>query len=84
MKELKPQPAADWDQELTYCGWMGTPSIFLVCENDRLLPSELQCQLAAIAGSEIVRCEAGHMVMLSAPEEVVSVVRGILEGVPLL
>jgi pimeloyl-ACP methyl ester carboxylesterase len=80
MEKLKPQPAADWDRVLNYCGWMEVPSVYLVCEADRLLPAELQLQLAGIAGSEILRCKSGHMVQLSMPEKVVEVVNGILDG----
>ena len=80
MAKLQPQPAHDWDRELTYCGWMELSSVYLVCEADRLLPVDLQVQLAEIAGSEFLRCEAGHMVHLSDPGKVVEVVKGVLEG----
>jgi pimeloyl-ACP methyl ester carboxylesterase len=79
MEKLQPQPAADWDRELVYCGWEEVPSSFLVCEADRLLPAELQMQLAGIAGSEIIKCEEGHMVQLSRPEKVVEVVERVLK-----
>jgi hypothetical protein len=60
MSILQPQPASDWDRELEYCGWMDVPSIYLICEGDRLLLVELQLQLAGVAGSEVMRCGAGH------------------------
>lgn len=59
---------------------MEVPSVFLVCEADRLLPAELQVQLAGLAGSEVIKCSAGHMIQLSAPEKVVEIVKGVLEG----
>ena len=80
MAQLQPQPAEDWDREVTYCGWMDVPSVFLVCEADRLLPVELQMQLAGLAGSEVIRCSAGHMIQLSDPEKVVEVVREVSKG----
>jgi len=54
--------------------------VYLVCEGDRLLPVDLQLHFAGIAGSEILRCEAGHMVQVSMPEGVVEVVKGVLKG----
>ena len=80
MKKLRPQPAADWDREIAYCGFVDVPSVYLVCEGDRLLPVELQLQFAGVAGSEVLRCEAGHMVQVSMPEKVVEVLNGVLEG----
>ena len=80
MKKLQPQPAADWDREIAYCGFLDVPSVYLVCEGDRLLPVELQLKFAATAGSEVVRCQAGHMVQVSMPEKLVEVVKGVLEG----
>lgn len=74
-----PQPSTDWDRELIYCGWMEVPSVYLVCEADRLIPAEWQLQAAGRAGSEILRCTAGHMAPLSMPEKVLEVVKGVLE-----
>jgi len=80
METLGPQPAADWDREIAYCGFKDVPSVYLVCEGDRLLPVDLQLQFAGLAGSEVLRCEAGHMVQISMPEKVVEVVKCVLEG----
>jgi hypothetical protein len=80
VKKLRPQPAADWDAEIAYCGFKDVPSVYLVCEGDRLLPIDLQLNFASTAGSEIIRCEAGHMIHVSMPEKVVEVVKGVLEG----
>lgn len=80
MGQMRCQPAADWDRELTYCGWMDVPSAYLVCEGDKLFPVEIQLHLAGMAGSEVLRCEDGHMVQLSNPEKVVEVIKGVLAG----
>lgn len=74
MKELKCQPGEGWDQTTLYCGWRDVPSVYLVCKGDRCLPASVQVQHAKVAGSEVEKCEAGHMVMLSMPEKVVEVI----------
>lgn len=72
---LECQPSSGWNDKCTYAGWKDVPSVYLVCENDAAIPLELQMQVASLAGSEVVTCSAGHMVMLSQPEKVVEVVR---------
>ncbi|KFZ04267.1 hypothetical protein V501_09207, partial [Pseudogymnoascus sp. VKM F-4519 (FW-2642)] len=80
MKRLKTQPAEDWNGVTQYCGWEDVPSTYLVCEKDELLPAEVQVQMAQMAESNIEKCEAGHMVMLSMPKRVVEVIRGVAGG----
>ncbi|PWY83358.1 alpha/beta-hydrolase [Aspergillus heteromorphus CBS 117.55] len=72
---LKPQPAEGWDGKVNYTGWKDVPSVYLICEGDKLLPVPLQEQLAGLAGSEIERCSAGHMPQLSQPDRVVEVIK---------
>ena len=79
-KVLRPQPAEGWDSTVTYCGWKDVPSVYLVCESDQVIPVGMQEQMAQLAGSEVVRCGAGHMCILSAKEEVTEVIKGVLEG----
>lgn len=74
-KALKPQPAAGWDNTITYTGWKDVPSVYLVCEGDQALPPSLQEQLAALVGSKAEKCSAGHMFMLSQPEKVAEVIQ---------
>lgn len=62
---MRPQPAANWDATVKYTGYEEAKCHYLVCEQDQLLPTSLQEQLAATAQAEITRCDAGHMVMLS-------------------
>jgi pimeloyl-ACP methyl ester carboxylesterase len=73
-KGLKSQPAENWGAVTTYCGWQDVPSVYLVCKQDKIIPEDLQVQLASLIGSRIVRCCAGHMVMLKMPEKVVEVI----------
>jgi pimeloyl-ACP methyl ester carboxylesterase len=75
LARLQCQPATNWAGVVEYAGWKEIPSVYLVCEKDRLLLLERQLQLAGMAGCEIERCDSGHMVMLKLPEKVVEVVR---------
>lgn len=74
VKKLQSQPASDWDDAITYCGWKDVPSVYLVCEGDRCVPAPVQLQLAETAGSQIEKCAAGHMATVSMPEKVVEVI----------
>ena len=78
-KALQIQPAAGWDDTVTYGAWKDVPSVYLVCEGDACIPPEMQLQMAEMAGSEVEKCAAGHMPMLSMPERVVEVVRAAVE-----
>lgn len=75
MDKLSCQPGSGWDGEVTYTGWKKISSLYLVCNNDRLLPEALQRQMAEMAGSQIRECEAGHMVQCSMPGVVVECVK---------
>lgn len=72
---LRPQPAHGWDDKITYTGWKDVPSVYLICESDKLLPTAVQEQLADLAGSKVERCSAGHVPQLSQPERVVEVIK---------
>lgn len=74
-KELQPQPSQGWDDTVTYCGWRDVPSVYLVCENDQVIPPPMQLQLAELAGSKVEKCGAGHMSFLSMPEKVADIVK---------
>ncbi|KAL8644577.1 MAG: hypothetical protein Q9210_007185 [Variospora velana] len=73
---LQSQPSSGWDGVVDYAGWKNVPSIYLLCERDALLSVDMQAEMAARAGSEVVRCEAGHCAMLGMPGVVVEVVEG--------
>ena len=80
INKLQSQPASDWDDMITYCGWKDVPSIYLVCEGDACIPPPMQLQIAEMAGSRVVKCGAGHMVVVSMPEMVVDVVVEAVKG----
>ncbi|KAK6084386.1 FAD binding domain-containing protein [Seiridium cupressi] len=72
---LEVHPTLDnWKVAALYGGWKDVPSIYILCELDRLLPVHVQQMMAELAGSEIVRLEAGPMAQLSRPDAVAEVV----------
>ena len=73
-EKLQPQPAHDWQGQVTYCGWREVLSVYLVCEEDKCNPPLLQLQMAKGAGSQVERCAAGHMPMISMPKKVAEVI----------
>jgi len=76
---LQHQPSFGWDSVTEYVGWKEVSSTYLICETDKCLPKEVQEHMAALAGSKVERCGAGHMVMLGMPERVVEVILGALK-----
>lgn len=76
-KSLSWQPATYIESiHVSYCAWKDIPSVYLCCTQDRIIPLEVQHEIAAMAGARTESCEAGHMVILSQPERVVEVVMG--------
>lgn len=59
---------------VTHAGWRDVPSTYILCELDRLLPAALQETLAGVAGSKVVRLEAGHYPFLSRTEDVAKII----------
>jgi len=75
VEKMQCQPATEWADVIQYCSWTVVPSVFLITMKDMCIPVEMQLQGAKMAGSEIVKCDAGHMIMLSQPEKVIEIVR---------
>ncbi|KAH8676143.1 Alpha/beta hydrolase fold-1 [Xylariales sp. PMI_506] len=74
--KVQTHPEMDsWQSPLVYCGWRHIPSVYIVCELDRLLPTQLQEQMAGLVGSQVVKIKAGHMAQLSATEEVAKIIQ---------
>ncbi|KAI9691562.1 MAG: hypothetical protein M1822_007633 [Bathelium mastoideum] len=83
IESLQPEPEFDsWLCPLKYGPELfdKLPSIYLVCKEDKVVPTELQRMCAEVAKSEIRECEAGHMVMLTHPEVVVDLIRETVEN----
>ncbi|KAJ0417428.1 alpha/beta-hydrolase [Aspergillus carlsbadensis] len=57
------------------------PSTYLVCENDRAVPPEIQRMFAALAGARVEACGAGHSPMLSQTGMLVARIARVVERV---
>lgn len=73
--KMECQPATGWANVVEHAGWQDVPSVYVICENDKIMSVGLQERVSAMAGCEIERCSSGHMVTLTMPEKVVEVVR---------
>lgn len=75
-KAFKIQPGRTWElSNVDYGGWNDVSSVWLIAEEDKMLPADMQRQMAGMAGSKIETCTGCHMVMLSHPEKCVEVIR---------
>ncbi|UGS37104.1 alpha/beta hydrolase [Capillimicrobium parvum] len=64
-------------QELRAAAWRQTPSTYVICDQDNAIPVPAQEMLSQRAGT-IHRLDAGHSPMLSQPDAVVEIIRGVL------
>jgi pimeloyl-ACP methyl ester carboxylesterase len=69
-----PEPTMGWGEQLTYMGWRDIPSHYIICEKDGMLPVEVQDSFARLAGSTLVRMDAGHFPQVSKPEELARII----------
>ena len=74
-----------FQNELTYAGYRHIPSVFIMCDQDIVLPPSFQQSrielLERESGSDVkvVHCNSGHCPNLSMPEAVAALVQDILE-----
>lgn len=72
--KIYPEPTAGWEKPLAYMGWRDIPSHYIICEKDRLVPPGVQESLGKLAGSTLVRMNAGHFPQISQPEELARII----------
>lgn len=74
---LKSQSYGAFLSKVTYTAWRDIPSTYLICENDKCLPVELQEAMMKTPGAlfEEERCSAGHSPFLSMPRFTADVIR---------
>jgi len=74
---LKSQSYGAFLSKVTYTAWRDIPSTYLICENDKCLPVELQEAMMKTPGAlfEEERCRAGHSPFLSMPRFTADVIR---------
>ena len=58
------------------CAWRSTPSTYIVCSEDRIIPPEVQRGMAANA-AEMRTLSASHSPMLSRPDELAALLADI-------
>jgi pimeloyl-ACP methyl ester carboxylesterase len=75
--QLEHQSHASTTEALTAAAWKDIPSTYVVSELDNAIPVFAQDQLAQRAGT-VHRLDAGHSPFLSHPDEVVTIIRGVL------
>jgi len=64
-------------QELRAAAWRDIPSTYVICEQDNAIPVPAQEMLSQRAGT-VHRLDASHSPMLSQPDAVVEIIRGVL------
>ncbi|GAB2850706.1 alpha/beta fold hydrolase [Lentzea nigeriaca] len=78
LRQLRPQPAAVFEQEQTEAAWQLLPTAAILCDDDRILPPVF-AQRAAKA--EVVRhLPGGHSPFLARPRALADLVCEIAQG----
>lgn len=76
---LRRSSLASFDEQLAAAPPPSVRSTYVICEQDRALPPELQRQMA-LRCDESRTLATGHSPMLSAPEEVVAIITDVAHG----
>jgi len=69
-----PTSVAIFDQHITTAAWHTKPSWFIRAEHDGMIDPALEEMMAKRAGAKLLNLRASHVVMLSHPREVASVI----------
>lgn len=69
ISRLRRQPAAPFAERVADPAWLHTPSTYIVCTQDRVMPLELQRELFARRTGGVLALEASHSPFLSRPVE---------------
>ena len=72
--------SAGWDSTINYCGWRGVPSVYVIAEDDKVIPLQAQEHIAAMSESKVVRVKASHMLQISKPDEVAKIILDAVQG----
>ncbi|MFG2953702.1 alpha/beta fold hydrolase [Streptomyces sp. NPDC048291] len=74
-------PAADlFDQQVPGTAWRTRPSWFIVANNDRTVPPDLERSAAERMGAQVRAVDSSHVPMLSHPDLVLEVIREAAES----
>ncbi|MEV0185790.1 alpha/beta fold hydrolase [Streptomyces sp. NPDC050625] len=79
VRNLVPQSVRSFSERVTQAGWRTIPSTYIICEQDKALPSEEQEKLAARA-SAVHRLQSSHSPFLSMPSKLAALLTYIAHG----
>ena len=76
---LKPQLGTGRDDTVTFCGWRQVRTVYVVKENNKCMPPELQIQFAETAGSKVEKSNSGQVPIVSMPARIAEIVKAAVE-----
>ena len=77
----QPLAASALEDVMGVPAWKSHPSWFLVAENDQAIPPEAERQFAKRMGATTVEVPAGHVAMVSHPDDVAQLIKTAAEAV---
>jgi pimeloyl-ACP methyl ester carboxylesterase len=77
----RPIRASAFDERVTQAAWHTKPSWYLVTERDRMIPPDLQRQMAARINAHVSSADASHVPFLSRPKETTAIILDAVEFV---
>jgi len=77
----QPLAASTFQDVMGVPAWKSHPSWFLVAENDQAIPPEAERQFAKRMGATTVEVPAGHVAMVSHPDDVSQLIKTAAEAV---
>ena len=77
----QPLATSTFEEVMGVPAWKSHPSWFLVAENDEAIPADAERQFAKRMGATTVELQAGHLAMVSHPDDVANLIRTAAEGV---
>jgi len=77
----QPLAASTFQDVMGVPAWKSHPSWFLVAENDQAIPPEAERQFAKRMGATTVEVPAGHVAMVSHPDDVAQLIKTAAEAV---
>ncbi|KAF2665235.1 alpha/beta-hydrolase [Microthyrium microscopicum] len=81
-ESLQPFAAMTLNKEQTYAPWKHLPSIYIICEDDKILLPAHQEAMASQEGGlwTVVRMKSGHSPFLSQPNELAAVIEQAVQN----
>jgi pimeloyl-ACP methyl ester carboxylesterase len=76
VSRLRPQPAAAYAEPVPDPAWREIPSTYIVCNEDRAIPAELQRSLFAPRAQQVLELAASHSPFLSQPAALAELLEG--------